>query len=45
MATPTLWVNLPLKFLAHKIIKSHPKSHNNAKIEIEQDIRVLSQNA
>jgi hypothetical protein len=29
------------KFLAHKIIKSHPKSYNNAPIEMEQDIRVL----
>jgi hypothetical protein len=42
MATPTSWVNLPLKFLAHKIIKSHPKSNNNAPIEMEQDTRVYS---
>jgi hypothetical protein len=41
MATPTSWVNLPLKFLAHKIINSHPSSYDNAPIEMEQDLRVL----
>ena len=38
---PTSLVNLPIKFLAHKIIKSHPKSYNNAPIEMEQDIRIF----
>jgi hypothetical protein len=41
MATRTSLVNLPLKFLAHKLIKSHPKSYNNAPIEMEQDIRIF----
>ena len=41
MANPTSFVNLRLKFLAHKIIKSHPKSYNNAPIEMKKDIRVL----
>ena len=44
MATPpppphTSLVYLPLKFLAYKIITSHPKSYNYAPIEMEQDIR------